>query len=74
MDSFPVIVPPSPGVLCALGEATTTLRHEISRPFIRVLEKTNKEDILNEYRSLLEEVIDVMCDVQGVPESKQVFT
>lgn len=34
-----VIVPPSPGVLCAFGDATTTLRHETSvssyllRPF-----------------------------------------
>ncbi|KAL9612619.1 MAG: hypothetical protein Q9167_002789 [Letrouitia subvulpina] len=71
MDSFPVIVPPSPGVLCALGEATTTLRHEISRPFMGVLEKTSKEDILNGYRLLLKEAVDVMCDAQGVLESKQ---
>jgi N-methylhydantoinase A len=29
--SWPVIVPPSPGVLCALGDATTSLRDESAR-------------------------------------------
>jgi N-methylhydantoinase A len=33
--SWPVIVPPSPGVLCALGDATTSLRDEAARTVLR---------------------------------------
>ncbi|MCE0485255.1 hydantoinase/oxoprolinase family protein [Ornithinimicrobium sediminis] len=33
--AWPVIVPPSPGVLCAYGDATTTLRDESVRTLIR---------------------------------------
>ena len=33
--SWPVIIPPSPGVLCAYGDATTCLRDEAARTYIR---------------------------------------
>ncbi|GAA3023199.1 hydantoinase/oxoprolinase family protein [Streptosporangium longisporum] len=33
--SWPVVIPPSPGVLCAYGDATTSLRDEASRTYIR---------------------------------------
>ncbi|MQA16572.1 MAG: hydantoinase/oxoprolinase family protein [Pseudonocardiaceae bacterium] len=33
--AWPVIVPPSPGVLCALGDATTSLRNEAARTCLR---------------------------------------
>ena len=33
--SWPVIVPPSPGVLCALGDATTSRRDESARTVLR---------------------------------------
>ena len=35
MNSWPVIIPPGPGVLCAYGDATTRLRDDASRTFIR---------------------------------------
>ena len=35
MQAWPVIVPPGPGVLCALGEATTRRRNEASRSLVR---------------------------------------
>ena len=35
MGSWPVIIPPGPGVLCASGDATTRVRDEASRTFIR---------------------------------------
>ena len=72
LGSFPVIIPPSPGVLCAFGDATTVLRHEVSKTYIRVLQRTEKEDVLNIYRTLLAEVKQVMSDNQGVSERKQV--
>src|SRR5690606_28629640 len=33
--SWPVIIPPSPGVLCAYGDATTNLRDEAARTIVR---------------------------------------
>ena len=33
--SWPVIIPPSPGVLCAYGDATTSLRDEAARTVVR---------------------------------------
>lgn len=33
--AWPVIVPPSPGVLCALGDATTSVRDEAARTCLR---------------------------------------
>lgn len=33
--AWPVIVPPSPGVLCALGDATTSVRDEAARTSLR---------------------------------------
>ncbi|MEU8820082.1 hydantoinase/oxoprolinase family protein [Actinoplanes sp. NPDC048796] len=35
--AWPVIVPPSPGVLCALGDATTSARDEAARTVLRRL-------------------------------------
>ena len=72
LGAFPVIIPPSPGVLCAFGDATTLLRHEIGRTFIKGLQQTDRQDIMSAFDVLLEEVKSVMRDQQGVPEGKQV--
>ena len=74
LGAYPVIVPPSPGVLCAFGDATTLLRHEIGRSHIRVLRHTDMDDIVNGFSELLAEVKTVMRDEQGVPEQKQVWS
>lgn len=72
LGAFPVVIPPSPGVLCAFGDAMTLLRHEIGRTYIKVLQQTDKEDILGAFDELLEQAKNVMCDEQGVPDEKQV--
>ncbi|MEM7540850.1 MAG: hydantoinase/oxoprolinase family protein [Pseudomonadota bacterium] len=41
MHAWPVIVPPGPGVLCALGDATTRLRNESSRTLVARFEETD---------------------------------
>ncbi|MSQ69297.1 MAG: hydantoinase/oxoprolinase family protein [Gammaproteobacteria bacterium] len=33
--AWPVIIPPGPGVLCAYGDATTAVREEMSRTYVR---------------------------------------
>jgi N-methylhydantoinase A len=45
MGSWPVIVPPGPGVLCAAGDATTRLRDEASRTLVVRFEATSDRDI-----------------------------
>lgn len=72
IGAFPVVVPPSPGVLCALGDATTSLRHEVGRTFVRVLRDTDTREISDAYVELLEQIIMIMIDEQGVPKAKQV--
>ena len=40
LGCWPVIVPPSPGVLCAYGDATTRTRDEASRSLMRRFSET----------------------------------
>ena len=72
LGAFPVIIPPSPGVLCAFGEATTLLRHEMGKAFTRTLSMTNVDEVLRACEGLLREIKTVMRDDQGVKEDKQV--
>ncbi len=45
MGSFPVIVPPAPGLLCALGDIVADFRDEFARTYIRVLDDAAPEDV-----------------------------
>lgn len=72
LGAYPVIIPPSPGVLCAHGDATTLLRHEESRTFIRRLGDVSTDDILQASSALRDKVESVMIHEQGVAVEKQV--
>ena len=74
LGAFPVIIPPSPGVLCAFGDAMTLLRHEVGKTFIKVLQQADTQEILGAFNGLLEQAKTVMRDEQGVREDKQVGT
>ena len=52
MGSWPVIIPPSPGVLCAYGDATTRLRNEAARTFIRRFSDTSDDEVTGILREL----------------------
>jgi len=52
MGSWPAVSPVSPGVLCALGDATTRMRSETARSFSQRLDDTREEDVI----ALLEEM------------------
>ena len=51
-QSWPVIIPPGPGVLCAYGDATTRLRDESSKTFIRKIAATTPGEIESELAEL----------------------
>lgn len=46
MGSWPVLVPPSPGVLCAFGDATTRTRNDCSRSFVKRFVDTDAKEVL----------------------------
>ena len=46
MGSWPAISPVSPGVLCALGDATTRMRTETARSFSRLAGDTDIEELV----------------------------
>jgi len=45
MGSFPVIVPPAPGLLCATGDLVADFRGEFARTFIRTIDRTSGEEL-----------------------------
>ncbi|MEP5937928.1 MAG: hydantoinase/oxoprolinase family protein [Erythrobacter sp.] len=45
MGSWPAVSPVSPGVLCALGDATTRMRTETARSFSRLAKDTDVADL-----------------------------
>jgi len=69
MGSWPAISPVSPGVLCALGDATTRMRTETARSFSRLASQTEAADLI----AVLEEMAaqtraELVGD--GVPEDE----
>jgi N-methylhydantoinase A len=52
--AWPVIIPPSPGVLCAYGDATTNLRNESVRTLIRRFSELSDLQL----KSMLDELAD----------------
>lgn len=69
MGSWPAISPVSPGVLCALGDATTRMRTEAARSFSRLATQTQAADL----QAILAEMAaqtraELLAD--GVPEAE----
>ncbi len=52
MGSFPVLVPPAPGLLCATGDLVADFRGEFARTFIRTVDRVSGDDV----RVILEEL------------------
>jgi N-methylhydantoinase A len=73
LGSWPVIVPPSPGVLCAYGDATTSLRDESARTFIRRFSETSEAEVLAVLAELAEEA-QGRLDSEGVGRHDQTVT
>ncbi|MEO6505707.1 MAG: hydantoinase/oxoprolinase family protein [Terrimesophilobacter sp.] len=70
MGTWPVIIPPSPGVLCAYGDATTSLRDQSVRTLVRSFNDLT-DDSLREILHQLAEVACVPLIEQGIPRSEQ---
>ena len=51
-NSFPVIIPPGPGVLCAYGDATTQIQDEASRSYLAMAQDITTDKFLNDLKDL----------------------
>lgn len=68
--SWPVIVPPGPGVLCAYGDATTRIQDEASRTYVTRVDSISTAD----FTSALEELRDRAAqsfEADGISEDQQ---
>ncbi|WP_035855054.1 hydantoinase/oxoprolinase family protein [Cryptosporangium arvum] len=71
--AWPVIIPPSPGVLCAYGDATTGLRDEAARTYIRRFSELTDDEVRGLYSELAEQAIATL-EAEGVPRSEQTLS
>ncbi|KAF2006430.1 hypothetical protein P154DRAFT_542311 [Amniculicola lignicola CBS 123094] len=60
LGSWPVIVPPSPGILCAQGDATTKMSHEQSCTYIKLFSEITTEDLAKSLGDLKDGCVDTM--------------
>nr|WP_255643704.1 hydantoinase/oxoprolinase family protein [Actinoplanes polyasparticus] len=71
--AWPVIVPPSPGVLCALGDATTSARDESARTVLRKLGDLSAAELATIFGELAESAAQRLAD-QGIARDRQTIT
>ncbi len=70
MGSFPVIVPPSPGLLCALGDLVAGFRNEFARTLIRLTGEVGADE-LRETLATLEARAREWMDAEGIASESQ---
>lgn len=69
MGAWPAISPVSPGVLCALGDATTRMRTETARSWSRLANETKPEDLIAVLAEMAAQVKGELLS-DGVPEAE----
>ena len=73
MGSFPVLVPPAPGLLCAIGDLVADFRDEFAQTYIRVLGDAEPAEV----SSILEALggrARAWLDSEGIPEDARSVT
>ena len=73
MGSFPVIIPPAPGVLCAEGDLVADFREEFSRTFIRTVESIETQEVVQILEGLGEEAM-AWLEREGIDQDRQALT
>jgi N-methylhydantoinase A len=66
MGSFPVIVPPAPGLLCAIGDLVADFRDEFAQTYIRLLVDASGADVAEILDGLGARATDWL-DGEGIP-------
>ncbi len=69
LGSWPAIIPPGPGVLCALGDATTAVRDERARTYVRRFSDSSADSLVQILGELAEAAAKSL-EREGVPRSE----
>jgi N-methylhydantoinase A len=69
VNSWPAIVPPGPGVLCAYGDATTRLRNEASQTYVVKVADTSDAKLTEMLDTLSAQASEALTR-EGVPASE----
>jgi N-methylhydantoinase A len=70
MGSYPVIVPPAPGLLCALGDLSADFRDEFARTYIRTVDRIDRQEVSEMLRELSDEAR-AMLAAEQIPSERQ---
>lgn len=70
MGSFPVVVPPGPGLLCAEGDLVADFREEFARTYIRTTDEVDAAEVVAILRELGTEA-GGWLDREGIGDDKQ---
>jgi N-methylhydantoinase A len=73
VNSFPVIVPPGPGVLCAYGDATTQLQDEAARSYGALASEISKDQLASDLAALKDRAAQALL-ADGIAEDQLVVT
>ena len=69
LGSWPSIIPPGPGVLCALGDATTAVRDERARTFVAKFSDTSAKEVEKILKELAQDAAKALID-EGVSKNE----
>jgi N-methylhydantoinase A len=70
IGSFPVIIPPAPGILCATGDVCCDYREEFARTVLRTLDQVSATEVVKILHELGEEATGWL-EREGIPRSQQ---
>ena len=73
MGSFPVLVPPAPGLLCAIGDLVADFRDEFAQTYIRVLGEADPAEVGTILEALGERAAEWL-DKEGIPGDARSIT
>ena len=68
--SWPVIVPPGPGVLCAYGDATTRVQDEASQTYVARIDELTADALISELETLRARASESF-EADGIPADQQ---
>ena len=69
LNSWPVIIPPGPGVLCAYGDATTLVQDEAARTYVRKFSEVDTQELLGQLEELRARASRALVE-DGIPETE----
>ena len=72
-NAWPVIIPPGPGVLCARGDATTSVQDEATRTYIKMAEDVSADELLKDLKALETRAGQALLD-DGIPVEEHIVS